>query len=69
MATLEQRFGNHLRKVREKKNMSQLALANKAELDLTTINELENGNRQPMLKTAWKIANALNVKLSYLFDF
>lgn len=37
-------------------------LAIKAGLDVTTINELESGKRQPMLKTTWKIANALKVK-------
>lgn len=49
--------------------MSQLDLAQKAKLDLTTINEIENGNREPMLKTIWKIANALEINLAKLFDF
>lgn len=49
--------------------MSQLELAQKAKLDLTTINEIENGNRDPMLRTIWKIANALDVKMTQLFDF
>lgn len=69
MATITQRFGNQVKKLREQKKMSQLALAQKAGLDLTTINEIENGNRDPMLKTIWKLANALGVKLSQLFDF
>jgi DNA-binding XRE family transcriptional regulator len=49
--------------------MSQEDLANSAKIDLTTVNELEQGNRDPMLKTIWKIANALKVKVSELFDF
>lgn len=49
--------------------MSQLELAQKAQLDLTTINEIENGNREPMLKTVWRLANALDVTMSNLFDF
>lgn len=49
--------------------MSQLQLAQKSQLDLTTINEIENGNREPMLRTIWRIANALDVSLSDLFDF
>lgn len=69
MATIAQRFGIKVRKLREKRKMSQLALAQKARLDLTTINEIENGSREPMLRTIWKIANALEVKLSELFDF
>lgn len=69
MATVNERFGARVKKLREEKKLSQLALAQKAKLDLTTINELENGNRDPMLKTIWRIANALEVKLSQLFDF
>ena len=68
MATINERFGAKVRKLREDRKMSQLGLAQKARLDLTTVNEIENGNRDPMLRTIWKIANALEVKLSYLFD-
>lgn len=68
MATLTERFGERVRKFREKRRLSQLDLAQKAKLDLTTINEIENGNREPMLKTIWKIANALEIKLSELTD-
>ncbi len=68
MATINERFGARVKKLREKKKLSQLALAQKAKLDLTTINELENGNRDPMLKTIWRIANALDVKIAQLFD-
>jgi transcriptional regulator with XRE-family HTH domain len=69
MATVTQRFGAKVREVRKKKGMSQQDLAGKAKLDLTTINELEVGNREPMLKTVWKIANALGVRMSQLVDF
>ena len=69
MATINERFGEKVRKLREHKKMSQLELAQKAKLDLTTINELENGNREPMLRTIWKISNALEIKLFQLFDF
>lgn len=69
MATITERFGNKVRKIRIKKKMSQLELSQKAQLDLTTINEIENGNRVPMLKTMWRIANALDVTLSELLNF
>lgn len=49
--------------------MSQLELAQKSGLDLTTINEIENGNREPMLKTIWRLSNALGVKMPEMFDF
>ena len=69
MATINERFGQRVKELREQKKMSQLMLAQKAKLDLTTVNEIENGNRDPMLRTIWKISNALEVKLTQLFDF
>ena len=69
MATINERFGAKVRKLREDRKMSQLGLAQKARLDLTTVNEIENGNRDPMLRTIWKIANALDVRMTQLFDF
>lgn len=69
MATITQRFGERVRKLRNQKKMSQLDLAQRSKLDLTTINEIENGNREPMLRTIWKISNGLEVKLFELFNF
>ena len=62
MSTISQRFATNLKRLRTKMGLSQMDLAIKAGLDVTTINELESGKRQPMLKTTWKIANALKVK-------
>lgn len=69
MPTITQRFGEKVRKLGEKNRLSQLELTQRAKLDLTTINEIENGNREPMLRTIWKIANALSLRLSDLFNF
>lgn len=69
MATINERFGAKVGKLREDRKMSQLELAQKAKLDLTTINEIENGNRDPLLRTIWKIANALDVRMTQLLDF
>lgn len=69
MASLAERFGNQVKKLRKKRDMSQHYLAKKSGLDLSTINEIENGSREPMLKTVWRMANALGVKMSEMFDF
>lgn len=69
MATINQRFGDQVKKLRKQGKLSQLELANKANLDLTTINEIEKGNRDPMLRTIWRIANALGVKIKDIFPF
>ncbi|OGN41363.1 MAG: hypothetical protein A2606_01195 [Candidatus Yanofskybacteria bacterium RIFOXYD1_FULL_42_10] len=67
MSSLTERFGSKVKKIRKQRNMSQFALSQKSGLDLTTINEIENGNREPMLKTVWRIANALGVEMSEMF--
>lgn len=69
MASITERFGTRIKKLRLQKKMSQLELSQKAQLDLTTINEIENGNREPMLRTIWRIANALDKPLKEIFDF
>jgi len=67
MASITRRFGIKVRKLRRRKEMSQLDLAQKSRLDLETINEIENGQREAKLRTVWKIANALKVSLKDLF--
>jgi len=69
MSSLTERFGNQVKKLRKKRGISQLILSQKSGLDLTTINEIENGNREPMLKTVWRISKALDVSMSQMFDF
>lgn len=68
MSSITQRFGRKMKELRVARNMSQLELSQKAGLDLTTVNELENGNREPILSTIWKLARALNVKESALLE-
>lgn len=67
MATINKNFGDTVRKLRKRQGMSQEVLAEKAGLDLTSVNEIENGGRNPMLKTIRKIASALKVSVKDLF--
>lgn len=48
---------------------SQMALANKARLDRTYIGGVERGERNVALRNIEKIAKALGVSLSELFNF
>jgi transcriptional regulator with XRE-family HTH domain len=50
--------GNNLRRFREEANLSQEALARRADLSMMTVNRVERG-RIPSLATARKIARAL----------
>lgn len=61
MSKISKRFGERIKELRLDNGLSQLRLGELARLDVTTINELEKGNREPMLSTIKKIARALGV--------
>lgn len=52
-------FAKKMRALRVEKGMTQLELAQETGLDLTTINELENGRREPKLGTVSRIERVL----------
>lgn len=60
-------FGERIRDLRKKKEMSQEKLADAAYLDRTYIGGIERGLRNPSLKNIIKIAKALKVSLKDLF--
>ncbi len=66
MATIYKNVGERIRKLRKKVELSQLQLAEKSKMDLTSISEIESGLRNPSLKTLHKIALALKVPLKDL---
>lgn len=55
-------FGDTVRDLRKKKGLSQEKLALDIGMDLTSINEIENGQRNTTIKTIVKISKALGVK-------
>lgn len=56
----------NIKKFREAKKMSQDALAKASGLAQSTICYIETGQKNPSIKTAIKLANALNVDLETL---
>lgn len=60
--SLEEAFGDTLRSLRNKAELSQEKLAFQCDLDRTYISLLERGLRQPSLTTLFSIANALDIK-------
>ncbi len=68
MSLINQNFGDKVRRIRKSQKLSQEELASKSKLDITSINEIENGTRNPMLKTIQKIARALRIPTKELFD-
>lgn len=65
---LYQNFGERIEKLRKQKGLTQESLAEKAGLHRAYFWDIESG-RNISIKTAYKIARALGVSLSQLFDF
>lgn len=60
-------FIENLIRIRKNKQISQLMLAEKAGISSGIIGEIENGHRNPTLKTIDKIAKALNTPVYQFF--
>lgn len=69
MATIYQRAGENIRRLRKKSGLTQEELAELARMDPKSIIEIEAGKRNPTLKTISKIARALKVPLPNLLRF
>lgn len=65
---LFKKLGVRIEFLRKKKKMTQEELAEKSGLHRAYFWDIENG-RNISIKTAYKIAQALGVSLSELFDF
>lgn len=68
MATIYQKVGENIRKFRRKQDLSQEKLAELSRIDSKSIIQIENGRRNPTLKTLKRIALALKIPLSRLMD-
>ena len=64
-----QKFGMRLQKVRKEKRISQEELAALLSMHRTYIGMIERGERNPTIRTLYKIAKALKVKAGDLLPF
>lgn len=60
-------IGKRIKEIRSEKGISQEKLALKAELDRTYVAGVENGKRNPSIKSLEKIINALDTNFGYFF--
>jgi transcriptional regulator with XRE-family HTH domain len=65
---IKEKIGNRIRQLRQEKHLSQEAFADLCELDRTYISSIEKGKRNVSIINLEKIANALNITLSTLFE-
>lgn len=59
---------NFLKVIREKQNITQSDLANKTNISLRQIRNIENHNSKTSVYTALKLAKALNCKVEDVFS-
>lgn len=64
-----QKFGDKLQKVRKSQSISQEELAAKLSMHRTYIGMVERGERNPTIRTLYKLAKALKVEASDLLPF
>lgn len=69
MANVKTQFGKHLRMLRQKKNLTQEELADRAGLHFTYIGQIERGLRNPSLVNLQKLAKALKISSGELLPF
>ena len=62
--TINEMFGEKIMIARKIKKMSQSELSQKAEVNRSTISEIENGKVNTSLELADKLANILGVKIT-----
>ena len=59
-------IADNVKLYRKRKNLTQFELAEKAELSVDSIKRIEHGSRTMSLENFMRIADALDVPLSYL---
>jgi transcriptional regulator with XRE-family HTH domain len=62
-------FGIRLKELRLKRDLSQEALANEADVPISQIGRIERGEVNTTISTLKKLANALGVSMSDLMRF
>lgn len=67
--TVNTRLGKRIKKIRKEKRLSQEDVAHKANIHYTTLSRIERGISSPPTATVERIAHALGVKISRLFNF
>ena len=62
------KVGLKIREIRESKNITIMALADKLDIEYNNMIRIEKGRTNPTLSTLYNISQALNVKLIDIVD-
>jgi len=66
--SIQVKFGQRIKELRNQIGISQEALANNAEIDRTYVTDVENGRRNISIQNIEKLTSALRVSLKEFFD-
>lgn len=59
-------IGKTLKEIRKQRNLTQAALAQEINISRSYLSDIENGNKNPSIKTIENLAQKLNVSVNYL---
>lgn len=62
-------LGSRIRKLRQQKKVSQEELGFKASISAAHLGQIERGLKKPTVETLGRIASALDISISELFNF
>lgn len=65
---IKQKVGNRIREIRKELQLSQEALAYKAEVDRTYVTDVENGRRNVSLEILERLITALEISFAAFFN-
>jgi transcriptional regulator with XRE-family HTH domain len=66
---LKEKFGLHIKKLRDDRKLPLREFATKCELDYSQISKIENGKTNIQLSTIFELARGLEVEPKELLDF
>lgn len=69
MSELKMAFGKRLRALRKQAGLSQEQLAEKIDMTIESVSNMERGIHGPKFETSEKIAKVLNIAVTELFTF
>ena len=69
MKSLKEKFGQRLQELRKSLGLTQETVAEKIDMDIPNLSNIENGKRFMTPENIEKIAKALNVEVKDLFDY
>jgi transcriptional regulator with XRE-family HTH domain len=66
--SVPQKFGNHIRSLRQSRDLTQQELAERSNLSVDAIRRIERGAFSPSLETVRKLSGGLEISLRTLFQ-